>query len=128
LSSGGSADDVTPSAATGAAFEPLRSLQRFAVFSIPSSPASGMAGDRGGRSGGRDETWAQRREWTDRQFVQRARSGAAGRKPDRDPRARDRAAATCAAGEQRPWSALPRARAQRADRQKKTGWSCTRFS
>jgi hypothetical protein len=49
LSSGGSAGGVTPSAATGAAFEPLRSLQDFGVSDIRSSsgPATGMAGDRG---------------------------------------------------------------------------------
>ena len=38
---------MTPSEATGAAFEPMRSLQGFAVSGIPSGPASGMAGDRG---------------------------------------------------------------------------------
>ena len=47
MSSGDSADGVTPSAATGATFEPLRSLQWFTVSGIPSGPASGMAGDRG---------------------------------------------------------------------------------
>ena len=47
LSSGGSADGVTPSAATGAAFEPLRSLQGFTDPKASSGPASGMAGDRG---------------------------------------------------------------------------------
>lgn len=117
LSSGGSADGVTPSAATGAAFEPLRSLQGFAVSGIPSGPASGMASARGGRSGGWDGTTAQRRERTERQFVQRARSRAAGRKPDRGPRARDRAAAPRAAGDHRPCSALPCARAKRAVQQ-----------
>lgn len=105
LSSGVSADGVTPSAATGAAFEPLRSLQGFAVSGIPSGPASGLAGDRGddlAGGTGPQRSAAQRREWTERQFVQRARSRAAGRKPDRDPRARDRAAAPSAAGEHRP--------------------------
>ena len=53
LSSGGSADGVTPSAATGAAFEPLRSPQGFAVSGSPSGPASGMAGDRGDDLAGR---------------------------------------------------------------------------
>jgi len=47
LSSGGSANGVTPSAATGAAFEPMRSLQGFTDPKAPSGPASGMAGDRG---------------------------------------------------------------------------------
>ena len=47
LSSGDPADGVTPSAATGAAFEPMRSLQGFAVSGISSGPASGTAGDRG---------------------------------------------------------------------------------
>ena len=46
-SSGGSANGVTPSAATGAAFEPLRSLQGFPVSGIPNGPASGIASDRG---------------------------------------------------------------------------------
>jgi len=58
-------------------------------------PGFGHGGWPGGRSGGRDETTAQRREWPKRQFVQRALSRTAGRKPDRDPRARDRAATPC---------------------------------
>jgi len=44
-SSGAPAADVTPSAATGAAVEPLRALPCNWGFS---GPASGMAGDRGG--------------------------------------------------------------------------------
>jgi len=42
-------------------------------------PGFGHGGSPGGRSGGRDGTTAQRRERTERQFVQRARSRAAGR-------------------------------------------------
>jgi len=56
-------------------------------------PGFGRGGWPGGRSGGWDGTWAQRRERTERQFVQRDRSRAAGRKPDRDPWARVKAAA-----------------------------------
>jgi len=48
-------------------------------------PGFGFGGWPGGRSDGRDGTTAQRREWTECQFVQRARSRAAGRKSDRDP-------------------------------------------
>ena len=42
--SGGSAADVPPSAATGAAVEPVRALRCTSAFS---GPASGVAGDRG---------------------------------------------------------------------------------
>ena len=45
VSSGGSAADVPPSAANGAAVEPLRASVCLAAFS---GPAPGMAGDRGG--------------------------------------------------------------------------------
>jgi hypothetical protein len=74
MSSGGSAGGVTPSAATGAAFEPLRSLQGFGT---PGGrdfqrPGHGLGGWPGGRSGGRDGTTAQRCERLERQFVQRA--------------------------------------------------------
>ena len=121
LSSGVSADGVTPSAATGAAFESLRSLPGFLSPVFPAARLRAWRVSGGGRSGGRDGTTAQRRKRTDRQFVQRARYRAAGRNPDRDPRARDRAAAPCEAGDHRPCSTLPCARAQRAVQQQKIG-------
>lgn len=60
-SSGAPAADVTPSAATGAAVEPLRALWRMEK-EPPGGPAPGVAGDRGGDLAGAAPNEAQRRE------------------------------------------------------------------
>ena len=59
---GGSASDVTPSAATGAAVEPVRALQAV-VFS---DPASGVAGGRGGDLAGASDHSDVKRSATQR--------------------------------------------------------------
>jgi len=78
-SSGGSAADVTPSAANGTAVEPL--IANFAaaqplraLLCIPafSGPAPGMAGDRGGDLAGAAPSGAQRRDLQAGQFAKRA--------------------------------------------------------
>lgn len=94
-SSGGSADGVTPSAATGAAFEPVRSLRGFAVFGLPSGPASGMAGDRGddltGGTGPERSDGSGPHVSSSSGFVAAQRQG----NRARDPRAREWAASQC---------------------------------
>ena len=68
-SSGGSASDVPPSAATGAAVEPLRASVGIPAFS---GPATGMAGDRGGDLAGAAPSGAQRSDLQAGQFAKRA--------------------------------------------------------
>jgi len=78
-SSGGSAADVPPSAATGAAVEPLiadfaAAQPLRALLCIPafSGPATGMAGDRGGDLAGAAPSGAQRSDLQAGQFAKRA--------------------------------------------------------
>jgi hypothetical protein len=68
-SSGGSAADVPPSAATGAAVEPLRASLCIPAFS---GPAPGLAGDRGGDLTGAAPSGAQRSDLQAGQFAKRA--------------------------------------------------------
>jgi len=78
-SSGGSAADVTPSAANGAAVEPLiadfaaaQPLRALLCTPAFSGPATGMAGDRGGDLAGAAPSEAQRSELQAGQFAKRA--------------------------------------------------------
>jgi hypothetical protein len=69
-SSGGPAADVTPSAANGAAVEPLRALRCITDFSGPGAP--GLAGDRGDDLTGAAPSGATRSDLQAGQFVKRA--------------------------------------------------------
>ena len=89
-SSGGSATDVPPSAANGAAVEPMRALMGTPDFSGPGAP--GLARDRGGDLPGAAPSEAQRPA---SRSVRQARPVHAQREGSRarDPRAMARAAA-----------------------------------
>jgi hypothetical protein len=67
-SSGGPAADVTPSAATGAAVEPLQALQCTGV----SRPGIGLGGDRGDDLAGAAPSGAMRSDLQAGQFAKRA--------------------------------------------------------